>query len=794
MSPIEQNTGSDGLFLVIEGSDGSGKGTQFKLLVERLKADGYDVSTYDFPQYEKESSYFVREYLNGNYGTAENLGPYTPSLFYALDRFSVSQQISDDLKAGKVVIANRFSGSNMAHQGTKFNTLEERKAFFTWLDQLEFGMLGIPKPDFNVVLLVPAETAQALVDQKEKRSYTDKKRDIHEADLSHLQRAVEVYQQLCATFPENFSAIDCTENGELMTIPAINNYIWERIGPMLGKIRKNAREKVAKVEEHVFAPKSDVSASENPFVKKNDNGSYSITKAGKEYLSQAVTDTENNVYMFTDKIGTQTIAAAMARLSRRGDDMRVTVLDEFAEKEGKDEGLLRRVITAYGDDSVQQLTGIHFVVENASNLLTKRLEWGRLAAYLEQSTRYIFFDQKDEHGKYKYYTPETISGNVKKHYDKQMDLLFDKYSELVQKITDYVRANSSEPADKRDGAWKSATRAQACDAARAVLPVATKATVGIFASGQALESLIMHLQSDELAEARTVGDSLLQEGRKVVPTFLERADRPDRGGAWVAHRAQTRAKLAKLAEEKGLQPIKGNGDNAVALTDYWPKNEFDVLPHVLYEQSTLGLDELTSAISSWSYSEKESALKATFGERLNRRHKPGRALEFPHYNFDLVCDYGIFRDLQRHRMVDAMEWQRLSPHYGYEVPKLVSDAGFDTLFEECFDLSAALYQYLLDNGFEHEAQYATLLGHRMRWKVMMNAREAFHFMELRTSPQGHPGYRLLAKQMYDKIAEVHPLIASGMIFVNQGEDEELTRLAAERATQFKLDQISNDNS
>lgn len=773
-----------GLFIAIEGSDGSGKGTQFKLLVERLKAEGYDVATYDFPQYDQESSYHVRQYLNGNYGTAEALGPYTPSLFYALDRFSAVQSIASDLAAGKVVISNRFTGSNMAHQGTKFDTLEDRRAFWQWLDQLEFGMLGIPRPDLNLVLLVPAETAQKLVDQKEARGYTDKKRDLHEADLSHLSRAVEVYQQLCNTFSQTFSALDCTKEGELLGIPTINNLIWERIQPMLGKLRRQKTTAPTK-SAAVFAP----TKTDNPYVTKNKNGSYSITKAGKDYLDAAVTDTTGNVYMFTDKISNQTIAAAMARLSRRADDMRVTILDEFAEQEGKDAGLLQRVITAFGDDSVQQLTGIHFVVENASNLLTKKLEWGRLAAYLEQSTRYIFFDQKDENGRFKYYTPDTLTGEVAKHYNQQLNKLFEMYSEIVQKLTDHVRSNSTEPEEKRDGAWKAATRAQACDAARMVLPTATTATVGIFASGQALESLIMHLQSDEQAEARTVGQQLLEQGRKVLPTFLERADKPDRGGAWIAHRAQTRAKLAEIAREKNLQPIKGDADEPVTLTDFWPKNELDVLPHILYEQSTLSLDELSQAIGEWSYSEKETALKAAFGERLNRRHKPGRALEFAHYNFDLVCDYGIFRDLQRHRIVDGLEWQLLTPHYGYEIPKLVTEAGLDDQFEACFDLSAKLYQYLLENGYNYEAQYATLLGHKMRWKVMLNAREAFHFMELRTSPQGHPGYRKLAKQMYDKIAEIHPIIAGGMIFVNQGEDPELTRLAAERATQFKLEQL-----
>lgn len=370
-----------------------------------------------------------------------------------------------------------------------------------------------------------------------------------------------------------------------------------------------------------------------------------------------------------------------------------------------------------------------------------------------------------------------------------MDALFTKYSEVVRSLTDHVRNISTIPEDERDGAWKAATRAQACDAARGLLPVATKSTVGIYASGQAIESLIMHLLSEELQEARDTGDAILEQARLVIPTFLERADRPDRGGAWIAHKATTRANIAKITANKSLQPIKGSADEPVTLTSYWPRNELDILPHLLYEQSTLSVDELSERTSEWSYADKVAAFSAYIGERLNRRHKPGRAFEMAHYSFDLICDYGIFRDLQRHRMVDALEWQELTPHYGYDIPELVTEAGLDDLYQECFDISMGLYNQLQQAGHTIEAQYATLLGHKMRWKFTMNAREAYHFIELRTSPQGHPGYRKLTQQIFEQIKEVHPVIAGGMIFVNKDEDPELTRLAAERATQFKLGQL-----
>jgi len=797
-----------GAFIVIEGADGSGKSTQFELLSKALIDAGYDVATVKFPRYSEQSSYFVREYLSGAYGSANDVGPYTASLFYALDRYAGAAAIREALAQGKVVLADRYVGANMAHQGTKFENAEERRGYFIWLDNLEFEMLRVPRPDATLVLRVPTEISQQLLTK------TGKQRDIHEADPDHLKRTLEVYDDLTQLFPKDFMRLDCTRDGELLSIDTIHQLIWQKVLPLLPPMPDTTEVSAAAVagtasiiepislfdEAHKTAgeeniqPAVAVTAEPAPteaLVQKRANGSFAITDAGRAFLHEAVSDTEGDVYAFTSKLSPITIAAAMARLSRRGDDMRVTILDEFAGAADKDKKLLQRVITAFGDDSVQQLTGIHFVVENASNLLTKKLEWGRLAAYLEQSTRYIYFDQKDANGRYRYYTPGYFADELRAQYETHMDQMFDLYAEVVHKLTTYIGEHSSVPEAERDGAWRSAVKAQACDAARPLLPVATTATVGIFASGQALENLIMHLQSDELPEARKVGDDLLREARKVVPTFLERADKPDRGGAIIAYRANTHKAVQDLAmsylpAELGAQPLK-----PVQLTDIWPRNELDLVPDMLYEHSTQSLEELRSIVTTWPYQQKMSVFEAYMGERLNRRHRPGRALEKAHYSWDLICDYGIFRDLQRHRMVDDLEWQQLTPRYGYEVPELVEESGLTELFEASFDKSLELYSLLQSYGYTLEAQYATLLGHRMRWKVTYNAREAFHLHELRTTPQGHPGYRKLVLEMHEHLAEKHPLLAEAMRFVNTGEDPELSRLAAERYTQFKLEQLDD---
>ncbi|HEX5456722.1 MAG TPA: FAD-dependent thymidylate synthase [Candidatus Saccharimonadales bacterium] len=759
-----------GIFIALEGTNGSGKSTQFKLIADRLKKNGYDVETFRFPQYGDQSSYFIREYLAGNLGKPEDIGPYTASMFFALDRFHSAEKIREALEKGKVVLADRFTGSNMAHQGVLFDNVEQRRGFFIWLDQIEYEMFKIPRPHISLVLRVPADIASKNVTKR------GEEKDIHEKDMEHLKKSVEVYDNLCQLFPKDFKEIDCVRSGKILDPQTINDQIWETMLAYLPDGEK-LKKKIKNDE------KTDSSYL------KEENGALRITEEGRQLLEPYLSDTKGDVYAFTDKLPPQTIAAAMARLSRRGDDMRITILDEFAETpDDQSDKLLKRVITAYGDDSVQQLVGQHVVVENASNLLTKKLEWGRLAAYLEQSTRYIYFDKKDKDGNYRYHKLNYLNQDVQKAYDETMDKIFDIYSYMVARLTDYVRSSSSAPEKERDGAWKAATRAQACDAARTVLPVATKSTVGIFASGQALESLIMHLLSDNLAESHEVGRKLLSAARKTIPAFLERVDINERGVLAMGYKAFTRESTRQMADE--LLPARISGDTeTVRLVDVWPKNEMEIIPDILYEHSPLSLVEIRKEMENWSIKKKKKVIDSYIGDRFNRRHKPGRAFEKIHYSWDILCDYGIFRDLQRHRMVDDLAWQALTPRYGYEVPGLVQDAGLSEEFEKCFDLSLKLYSLMQEKGYEQEAQYATLLGHRMRWKVTFNAREAYHIIELRSSPQGHPSYRKIVRQMYEKIGEIHPLVAAGMKFVNQKDDPELTRLAAERYTQKKLAQL-----
>ncbi len=252
-----------GLFIVIEGADGSGKSTQFKLTVERLRAVGHDVQIFKFPQYDEPSSFFIKAYLNGDYGPAGEISPYTASLFYALDRYHASSKIKAALKKGKVVVADRYVGSNMAHQGSKFTALAQQRGFFIWEDSLEYELLGIPRPDINLYLRVPLEVSAKLMGSRSKRDYTSQQLDQHEADPRHLQKTIATYDLLCKLFPKDFKEVDCLESGQLLGIIEINDLIWQTIKPLLPEPKRRGKGAVINLGQSASSPATKTSVKQS---------------------------------------------------------------------------------------------------------------------------------------------------------------------------------------------------------------------------------------------------------------------------------------------------------------------------------------------------------------------------------------------------------------------------------------------------------------------------------------------------------------------------------------------------
>jgi thymidylate synthase ThyX len=516
-----------------------------------------------------------------------------------------------------------------------------------------------------------------------------------------------------------------------------------------------------------------------------------FTAAERALLEPHFTNLDRPVFCLVNL--PETVKGALfARYSRYPGTLRRLYLEEFADEvpsgarpfdgiEGeRAAGLYERVFIGYGDDSIAQVGGAHVACEWVSNVLTKVLQRGRLAAYLEQSTRYIPYDRPiDDTGGYRYYSDDDLGPA----YREAMDELFAIYSRSLETVQAWAAERWPRAEDQPEGAWTGSIRAKALDLLRGLLPASTLSHVGIYASGQAYEGLLLRLAASPLPEARAYGELLLGELQRVIPSFVARVERPDRGGDWVAHLRERREATERAVARLGLDRRQGEPLPSVELV-HVDGSEADLLAATLFESSGSPEAEVHRRIATLDPIERAELIGELAGERRNRRHRPGRGWEAVRYRFEIVSDYGGFRDLQRHRLLTC-QWQRLGPHLGAGVPEEVRDAGAGPEYERALEISRREFERLEAEGLAEAAPYALCLGYRIRYVLDLNAREAMHVIELRSGREGHPTYRAVAQAMYERIAAVHPAIARAMTHVDSSREPRLERILGEIRTHRK---------
>ncbi|HEY7255414.1 MAG TPA: FAD-dependent thymidylate synthase [Solirubrobacterales bacterium] len=486
--------------------------------------------------------------------------------------------------------------------------------------------------------------------------------------------------------------------------------------------------------------------------------------------------------------------ALFARYSRYSGTVRRLYLEEFADDVGAGgrpfdgaEGeraakLYERVFLGYGDDSIAQVGGAHIACEWVSNILTKVLQRGRLAAYLEQSTRYIPYDKPlpaDAGGGFRYHRDDELGPE----YGAAMDELFSIYSRSLERLEAWA-AERWPRGDEPEAAWRRSIRAKALDLLRGLLPASTLSHVGIYATGQAYEQLLLRLMASPLPEAREIGGMILRELQLVMPSFVSRVERPDRGGEWVSYLQQRREATEEWVSRLGLDRRGGGQDTPAVELIHVDGTEEDLLASCLFEAATAAETEIRARVDVLDREERAALLAALVGDRANRRHRPGRGFEALRYRFEIVSDYGAFRDLQRHRMLTC-QWQRLGPDLGAGVPAEVREAGVGEEFERALEISRAEYERLRDAGRIEAAPYALCLAFRIRYVLDLNAREAMHLIELRSGREGHPAYRAIAQAMHERIEAIHPAVAAAMTHVDTSQEPRLERILSEIRTHRK---------
>jgi len=530
----------------------------------------------------------------------------------------------------------------------------------------------------------------------------------------------------------------------------------------------------------------------------------------QKILSPYFTNLNKPVYAFTGRVPEEVVAVLFSKYSRSKDNLRENFLklvkdpasgfseilntvgsgDEagFGVALEKARDFFQRILVGYGDDSVGELGIAHVAVENVSNIATKRLEDARLTSPLEKSTRYVVYDKTMFLRE-----PKIMASEFADEYVKVNELLLGTYSEQIEPMKDHVRSlwpiedfdlfgkKISEITDERELkrariAYEAAVRAKALDVLRYYMPASTLTNVGITANGRGFEYLISKLMSDELEEVRIIGQQMHEELSKVIPSIVKRAKPSE-------YYIKTREGMRNLASltfaDTELKKAK-----TVTLIDYDKEAEEKIVSAALYAFTERSMEQIKEKVKLMSSEEKLDVVKEYMDKRTNRREKPMRAAEVAFYTFDILSDYGAYRDLQRHRMLTQIS-QPLTVAHGYDVPPELKEVGFEEKFHECMKAAAELYEKL-HIKYPHEAQYIVPFAYKIRYLFVFNLREAFHLIELRSMPQGHPSYRHIAQEMYRQIKEIHPVFAQYMRYVYLDERDSLGRLSGELKTQEKL--------
>ena len=529
-----------------------------------------------------------------------------------------------------------------------------------------------------------------------------------------------------------------------------------------------------------------------------------FTQSEQGILSQFCTSTTSDVFCLMN-LPEAVKGALFSRYSRSTKSLRRVLLDEFildpesgfasivgemknrgesqivATKKAED--FYDRVLVGYGDDSVAELGGAHLAAENISMLAAKFMQDARIGiSPLEKSTRYVYFDQK-EGGKYRYLREEKImSSRFADRYIAACDMLFDTYAKLIPALTKLEGEKNPRAADVSERAYASTIRAKVCDLLRGILPAATLTNAGFYGNGRAFEYLLAKMYASPLSETRALAPQAQSELSKVIPSFVKRAN-DKYGKEMQAYFAATGAAVSSLAAKHSVAAAACPA--LTTLVDFDSDAEDKVLSAILFPQLHCEYVEAQSIAKRMPQGEREELIRAYIGSRANRRQKPGRAFEAAFYTFGVTGNFGMYRDLHRHRIL-TQERQLLTVRHGFDMPPEL-EAGFGKQILDALAPADALFREM-EKEMPYEAQCVVPLGYRMRWYIKMNLREAYHFCELRSMRQGHIDYRRVAQDMHRLLQKTHPLLASGMKFVDYSSYA-LERLEAEKKIDRKLEQL-----
>ena len=731
-----------GIFVTFEGIDGCGKSTQIKKFVEYLfNQDKHNHVILTRNPYKDVN---IRKILR------EDNDPLSKSNLladmYINDRkVQIEEVVIPNLAMGHFVVSDRYKLSTVTYQaaqGLDMNELLHRHD-------------GLPVPDITFVIDLPAVESSKRMKDEEGRSEHK-----FEANLDFLENVRQNYFKAKLLLPnEKIFIIDGSRDREII-LKEIKSIFEKEIlnkGNLKGKYK---------------------SMNDVPDFIKNKLGKYFSSVGGNIFVIQ--------------NLPSELTGGALARYSRSQTGMQLTIINEFLDENGnpsqeKGSELMDRVLNAYGDESVGELEGVHVGIENVSMIAIKTIEDRRIGGSpLEQSTRYVRYDQKDEEGKWRYLRPKEIMDcGLGVIYENINDRAFEVYSELIGKLQEYFRKifpeNEFEIDVMRNGEIKKAKkheltleeetrafntsygftiRCAALDVGRCVLPSSTISQLGILGNGRFFTKLLTTLKSSELEEEKEIANTLENELKKAIPTFIKwNRDDPK----LFRERNERMREIANVLFYRMIPEAE-----SVTLVE---RGEFldEVITNALFSCSVISYNQILKQVKKLSYKEKMNIFKEYIGQRENRRDRTPRGLEASYpITFDLVGNFAEYRDLQRHRML-TQQRQLLTTELGFIMPAEIKEVGMEGDVLEVVKMMEELNKELKKRNLLVVSQYATLFNHRLRFVLGMNLREFQHLTELRTQPSGHFSYRAMTMEMANQLKKRDEWAERAIEFVNYSD-------------------------
>ncbi len=736
---------SQGRYIVIEGPHGVGKTTQLQALYSKLLSIGLPVKIFTEPdsQINLTARTIQRIIKDPNY----KMNSRTEFLLYNAARSQTLQIIKQNIDLGiNCLVDGNFLTTLINLYYAKTTDFID----YNTMNQIINYSNNNFEPDICIILDAPTNTLKERL-----------KNNL--ADDVIIERIRAGY--LWEAHQRNYPIIFATSDIDLTT-----HQIWQKIVPVFDKnYSSNTHENLI---TSIIPPSSPPLIRENnlvnhkPLIDKTSSGDKHITNHGKQLLDKLFINNKSNLYLFKKNINSSIITPSISKINQSSDNFKIILLDTLTK--------LNKNNQIFTNKPIKEISHLYAIVDNASYLLKQKieLELNNNDFYYEQSAKEKFpFNNSIPKNSYPYFIPEILKPEIKKQYIKIMDGIYNQYEDVNDKLFKYLTTYNPKKLSSEQ------LQETSYHITKNMLPIATKTTIFIVIPIGAIKNIVASFLNDPIAEIKQFGFNLLEELKEYDDSYLKDetlfTDNKLKLTDPNTNQYMTEV-INKLSNEKSLD----NNDTELNLVEYYPKNELDIVPDLLYTNASIDMKRLKNVVNNWDYDVKSNTLKQYLTNKLINK----QTLKKISYNWDLLCDFQVLRTMQELNILNNLSWQNLTPRYGFKIDKNIEDAGLTSLYEQNFYDSLKLHSLLTENKYNTEAQYITLIGHKNRFRFSYNATNILDTNLFSKLSKERLNFQEIIPTMYQKISEVHPIVSESMYLVTKTKREKLISTKSPNST------------